>query len=119
MLYISTSAPLSSLIEIVRYIMTVYVPIWFKVKKNSSFTEGAKHLFEMLRLSQTLSKKSKTIVSKVLQRNAFFAHHENILVSMIHDEEKHIRQQGDGEEPSKQDHSIYLMRDLDAKLYQS
>lgn len=93
-LYVSTAEPSSSLIEIVRYIMTVYAPIWFKVKKNSSFTEGAKHFFEMMRLSQTLPKRCKTIINKVLHRNAFFAHPENILISMIHDKEQHVRELG-------------------------
>ncbi|KAG7170172.1 hypothetical protein Hamer_G012424 [Homarus americanus] len=44
-LYVSTSEPSSTFNEIVRFIMTVYTPIWFKIKKNSSFTEGVKFYF--------------------------------------------------------------------------
>lgn len=93
-LYVSTSEPSSTFNEIVRFIMTVYAPIWFKIKKNSSFTEGAKHFFEMMRLSQTMPQRSKTIANKVLRRNSFFAHPENILISMLHDDEQHIRELG-------------------------
>ena len=53
-LYVSTSEPSSILIKIVQFIMTVYVPVWFNIKKNSSFIEGAKHFFEMMRLTQTI-----------------------------------------------------------------
>ena len=44
-LYVSTNEPSSILIEIVQFIMTVYVPVWTNIKKNSSFIEGAKHFF--------------------------------------------------------------------------
>ena len=93
-LYVSTNEPSSILIEIVQFIMTVYVPVWFNIKKNSSFIEGEKHFFEMMRLTQTMPERTRAIANKVIQRNCFFAHQENILVSMINDNDRCIRKLG-------------------------
>ena len=93
-IYVSTNEPSSNLIKIVQFIMTVYVPVWFNIKKNSSFIEGAKHFFEMMRLPQTMPERTRAIANKVLQRNCFFAHQENIFVSMINDNDRCIRKLG-------------------------
>ena len=74
--------------------MTVNVPVWFNIKKNSSFIEVAKHFFEMMHLTQTMPEMTRAIANKVLQRNCFFAHQENILVSMITDNDRYIRKLG-------------------------
>ncbi|KAG7161769.1 hypothetical protein Hamer_G007414, partial [Homarus americanus] len=76
-LYVSTSEPSSTFNEIVPFIMTVYAPIWFKIKKTP-----------------TMPQRSKTIANKVLHRNSFFAHPENILMFMRHGDEHRIRELG-------------------------
>lgn len=93
-LYISTESPSSQLLEIVNFIMAVYVPVWFSIKMNPSASNGAKHLFSMITKSRSLSDESRNIVHQVLQNNAFFAQHENLLIAMIHDESPAIREIG-------------------------
>lgn len=93
-LYVSSEEPSDNFKCIVEYIMKIYVPCWFEIKKHSSAAQGSKHLYQMVKLSRSLSLPSRRIIEKVLQRNCFFAHQENILLCMIYDEEKHIRQLG-------------------------
>ena len=47
-----------------------------------------------MRLTQTMPERTRAIANKVLQRNCFFAHQENILVSMINDNDRCIRKLG-------------------------
>ena len=94
-LYVATSQPSSVLTDLVQYIMNVYIPVWFSVKKHNNFTEGASHFFKLLNFSRNLTKRAKRVrdvVNKVLQRNAFFAHPENILIAMLFDDEEHVRE---------------------------
>ena len=51
MMYVSTSLKLETLITIVKYIMSMYAPIWFAIKAASSLKNGAQHLFMMIKLT--------------------------------------------------------------------
>jgi hypothetical protein len=93
-LYISEEEPSTALVDIVSYIMRVYVPLWFAIKKYSHFRYGAQHFHKMISCSRNLKSQTKKIVEKVLSRNAFFANEENILIAMICEERKHIRELG-------------------------
>ncbi|KAK4880966.1 hypothetical protein RN001_004285 [Aquatica leii] len=62
--------------------------------RNPTCNYGAKHLLKSIRLSRYLEKDLRDIVDPVIQRNVFFGHHENIILSMISDERKHIRELG-------------------------
>lgn len=93
-LYISTKTPSPQLCTLTKYIMTVYAPLWFEIKRNSSCKDGAKHLFRLIQLSRYLDKELRDIVDSVVQRNAYFGHPENILLCMISDDRKHIRDLG-------------------------
>ena len=66
-LYVSSDHPSEVLLNIITYIVKVYVPKWFAVKK---------------------------IMHPVIQRNSYFAHPENILLSIVHDDRRHIRELG-------------------------
>ena len=39
-----------------------------------------------------MTQRVRDVVNRVLQRNGFFAHPENILISMLIDEQKHVRE---------------------------
>ena len=92
-LYISTENPSDVLKTLVKYIMNVYVPNWFDIKCRWSVTNGAKHIFNNLfRIRPfTEDKKVKDIIEPVIQRNAYFAHPENILLGMVFDEVEETR----------------------------
>ena len=89
-LYISTVEPSQTLKIIVEYITKVYALVRFTIKKDSSFQNGALHLFKTIELMQMLTPDVRNIVYLVIQRNAFFAHPENFLLCMINDDSSDI-----------------------------
>lgn len=91
-LYIGTSEPTQQLRVLVYYIMKVYAPIWFQIKRHSSCEMGPKHLFNLMQYSRCLSEEIKSVVDPVIQRNAFFAHPENLLLAMITDDREFARE---------------------------
>ena len=84
--------PIPALIDLVQCIMSVYVPVWFQIKSNSNLTNGARHFFTLLNCSQSMAQRVQDVFNRVLQRNRFFAHPENILISMLMDEQEHVRE---------------------------
>lgn len=93
-LYISSENPSLSLTTLTEYIMNVYAPMWFSIKSQPTCKDGAKHLLRTIHLSRYLDKELRDIVDAVIQRNGFFGHHENILLSMLTDDRIHIRELG-------------------------
>lgn len=91
-LYIATKEPSNSLSTISEFILKVYAPVWFAIKCKPSCKDGAKHLWMLANKSRYLPDDLKSIVDPVIQRNAFYAHPENLLLSMITDERKGIRE---------------------------
>jgi hypothetical protein len=51
-------------------------------------------MWRTIHLSRYLPDELKHIIDPVLQRNGFFGHPENILLAMITDERKHVRELG-------------------------
>jgi hypothetical protein len=74
--------------------MKVYAPMWFRIKTKPSCKDGAKHLWMTIHKSRYLPEELRAIVDQVIQRNGYFGHPENILLSMITDNRKHIRELG-------------------------
>jgi len=72
--------------------MKVHAPMWFIIKNNSSIKYGARHLWSSIHKSRYLSDELELIVDPVIQRNAFFSHPENILLSIITDDRKAVRE---------------------------
>ena len=93
-LYVSTIDPSESLQLIANYVAMVYAPGWFQVKLHSRVVDGPKNLHKILKLCCTLSDDATEIIRPVVQRNAFFAHSENVLLAMINDERPYIRELG-------------------------
>lgn len=90
-LWVSTPNPSSKLKTVVYYIMKVYLPIWFEIKKYNYCTDGPKHMCLLIKLTRYLPEELKKIVDKTIQNYGFFLHPENILLSMLVDERKDIR----------------------------
>lgn len=70
------------------------MPVWFNIKKSKHFTDGPKHVFQAIQTSRYLSDDLLKIVNPVIERNAFFAHPENLLLAMIVDDRENIRELG-------------------------
>jgi hypothetical protein len=93
-LYVSTSvgSPIyMKLKTAVLFIVAVYAPVFFSVKKNSTCQDGAKNFFLLLKLSRSMSADVKAIIDPVIQRNAYWAHPENILLGMLADHRPYVR----------------------------
>lgn len=90
-LYVATSEPNQNLMTLATFIIKVYAPIWFSIKQKSSCVQGAKHLFKMVQFCEYLPEDLKCLVHKVINRNGYFGHPENVLLCMLFDERLHIR----------------------------
>lgn len=91
-LYVGTLKPTDALVTIVTFILRVYAPTWFNVKLNNKCVNGSYNLWFLIKASSYLSQEHKEVVNKSIQTNAFFGHHENILLGMIRDKNKKIRE---------------------------
>lgn len=90
------SVPLSSkpLKTLAKYLMTVYIPTWFEIKKNPSCVNGPKHLFSTIIKIRYLKNEclgAYQAATKAIQTNAFYAHPENMLLGMAFDEDVDFR----------------------------
>jgi hypothetical protein len=93
-LYIATVEPSDTLKIVAEFIMRVYAPMWFLIKSKPSCKDGPKHLWMTIHKSRYLQKNLRDIIDPVIQRNGFFGHPENLLLSMITDDRKHVRELG-------------------------
>ncbi|KAF2895844.1 hypothetical protein ILUMI_10331 [Ignelater luminosus] len=90
--YVSTFNPSENLQLLVNYVVKVYAPIWFRNKQNTSLKDGPKHIFQVIMYSRFLPKNLRSVVDSFIERNGFFAHPKNLLVSMLFDDRNHIRE---------------------------
>jgi len=74
--------------------MKVFAPSCFSIEMKPLCKDGAKLFFKTIYSSRYLSKELRDIVDPVIQRNSFFGHHEILLLAMISDERKYIRELG-------------------------
>lgn len=93
-LYISSENPSDNLVTLATFVVKVYAPMWFYIKQDSSCFSGANHLWRTITLSRYLPTELKRIIDPVIQRNAYFGHCENILISMLADHRHSIRELG-------------------------
>lgn len=93
-LYASTETPSLKLIGLVHFIQNVYVPCFFWIKCYPNWTDGARNLFRILSFSRVLPKGVFNIVKERVVWNSYFAHPENVLMSMITDSDSAIRHEG-------------------------
>lgn len=74
--------------------MKIYAPFWFLVKREPQAVKGSRHLFTYIRWTRQMPQDVQRIIHRSIQINGFYAHPENILLSMITDENKDIRTEG-------------------------
>ncbi|GBN18008.1 hypothetical protein AVEN_1395-1 [Araneus ventricosus] len=93
-LYLSIENPTDEHKILVSFISRSYMPVWVHIKKGKCFTNGPEHVFEVIKSSRLLSENLLKVIDPVIQRNAFFAHPGNVLLSMVVDKRDHIRELG-------------------------
>ena len=92
LLFCQTLNPTPNQIVLIQFIQGCYAPMIFLIKNNSHVTNGSRLFFEMVLLAKAiLSANDFKIVKKVLQDNPFWAHPENILLSMVWDDDRRVR----------------------------
>ena len=91
-LYVATPQPSQSLVTLAEYIIKVYAPLWFEIKLRPHCYYGATHLWKAIHLSRFLPSAERDIVDKCIQQNGFYGHPENVLLNMLVDDRKHIRE---------------------------
>ncbi|KAI5694093.1 hypothetical protein M8J75_010588 [Diaphorina citri] len=91
-LYASTENPSAELKLLAEYVTKVYAPAWFNIKTKPKATQGVRHLHDIIKRCSFLPEEYKSFVFNVIQRNAFFAHSENVLVAMLEDERPYVRE---------------------------
>lgn len=91
-LYVSTKTPGQDLRDLVNIIMKVYAPGWFWIKCNPKATNGAQNFWYLMSLSKNVEDKYAVIIQRVLRNNSYFANSENILLAMLADPRREIRE---------------------------
>lgn len=91
-LYVSTPDPSANLIEITTFVNRVYAPMWFHIKTKSRIKDASLNLWRTINFSRYLKDDLRKIVDTTIQRNGFFAHPESLLVAMLADDRRHIRE---------------------------
>ena len=66
--------------------------MWFKIKNKTSVTEEGKHLHQLIQRSHYLEAEIRKQEDAVIQKNAYFAHEENLLLAMLVDDRASIWQ---------------------------
>ena len=81
----------TNLMKFVQFIMTNYTVMWFRLKQKGSIGEAPRHLFGQIKLTKLLFPEVKRIARKNLTRNAYWAHPECLLLSMLTDCDQQVR----------------------------
>lgn len=93
-LYVGTPRPSVLLLAMMHYLTQVYIPAWFRIKRNSTCVDGSKHLHFIIEKSRGLPAKYRAVIEKTIAHNAYFAHPENILLAMVTDDRAAVRELG-------------------------
>lgn len=71
---------------IVEFILKVYSPLYFMIKRDCKLTDGPKNLFEMICRIRYLPPDILSVIRKSIQENPYYAHSEIILLAMLCDD---------------------------------
>ena len=91
--YVSTPHPSRNFQKLIHSIIHHYAPSWFQIKTHPRCVDGPKNLYKMVEYQRKLEPDLQEEVQKVMQRNAYFAHPEAILLSMLADSDHEVRAQ--------------------------
>lgn len=91
--YVAEVRPSATLRHLAVYVVKVYVPCMFAIKRQPLAEQGPHHLLQHIQASRCLPKKWQEVIHDSIQINAFFAHPENLLlsISMMADERQAFR----------------------------
>lgn len=84
--------PTKGLKKFICYLQDVYIPEWFFIKSHPNMVQGVKNVFSLIQLLQSQPRVVLNSVLDSVQTNAYFAHSEHLLLTMLSDDNKSIRE---------------------------
>jgi glutathionyl-hydroquinone reductase len=72
--------------KLANFLVQIYVPVWFANETKTIVDDESTHMLHLVQLSRQLTEDVKAAFDPVIQRNAYFAHPENLLLEVIADE---------------------------------
>ena len=82
--YVAQEKLTSNLNTLAEFLIKVHFPGWFQIKFTNKITDEPKNYLNILTQVMGFSYKIiQDIAVAVLQQNAYFAHHKNILLAML------------------------------------
>ena len=63
----SSESPSDSLTDLVTYVVKLYAPVWFQIKVFWACSEGARHVWQLIKYSRYLKPELRSIVDEVVQ----------------------------------------------------
>ena len=82
---------LENLKSLVTFVTLSYCPLWFKIKHNPQVKDSSKHLFSLVVSLRHLEGTVLQEAKKNVARNSYYAHPENLLLTMLCDEDSMVR----------------------------
>ena len=82
---------------IIEFVANFYFPMWFEIKADSSIVKGPYHILQEIRMVQKMrgeddrSKTVKDIAKKFIEKGAWHAHTEHLLVSLLSSDDESDR----------------------------
>ena len=76
---------------LVSFLMTNYIPMWFTIKRLGKLKDSAQILFKQMQLTKLLKGPIADIVKKNVERNAYAAQSETLLLCMLCDSDSSAR----------------------------
>ena len=79
----------------VNFCLTLYFPTWFEIKLYHQIIHESKNFFSFVKRISSLSNEGvRHLALNIIQRNGYFAHPESILITMLGDDDKVVRDKG-------------------------
>ena len=82
---------LKTLKILVTFCLQFYFKLYFDIKVKHRLTDAPYHIFSSLRILKTQPKKVQDIVSFYIRKSAWYAHPENLLLSLLSSKDKDDR----------------------------
>lgn len=92
--YMTCSQPSVPLKKLAEFVVKVYAPFWFLVKSKPLAIHGSRNIFQYIAWIRQLPEDVQQTLRPVIQNNSYFFHPENVLLSMITDEDAIVRSDG-------------------------
>ena len=89
--YVPVAVPSQNLKTLAEFVAKVYGPQWFSIKSNPEVAHGNLHFLSTIKKIRFLPEEVQKLIQQSLKRNSFFAHPENVILSLMCNEDMQTR----------------------------